>query len=163
MARHESDREDLFAELAALTPRLELQLRETGQIVCAGCRESTGGWSLFLGPEEVYHTDADSRLRRAYVRGHLYRSEGNTLSQLTRERTPEQTVLRRHDLSREDVELFLNSMAHSLRRLLERLNQKQVDVLRLVDQQGTAVAELERALTAILATGPELAPAVRRG
>jgi hypothetical protein len=162
MARHESDREDLFDELAALSPRVELQLRDAGEIVCAGRRESTGGWSLFFGPDRVYHFDASGRLRRAYVAGFLYRSDGETLSQLRRERTPTETALLRRDLDPDDLAKFLKGMRGLLREFVSMVRAGEVQVLRSEPAEGDVLGSLQSAVETIVATDPALAPAIRR-
>ncbi|QDT53308.1 hypothetical protein Pan44_13240 [Caulifigura coniformis] len=161
MARHESDREDLFAELAALSPRVEFQPGQSQRSVCAGRRESTGGWSLFFGPDEVYHFDRDGRLRRAYVDGFLYRSEGRTLSRLRRQRSQTETTLLRHDLTVEELPQFLTRMHTMLNALSGEIRGSQLRIQRVSPPDGNVVQQLEQALGLALAADPPLAPALR--
>jgi len=161
MARQESDRDDLFAELAALSPRLELQIPGGPEAVCAGRRESTGGWSLFFGPDRVYHFDGEGRLRRAYVEGFLYRSEGTTLSRLRRQRSAGETTLLRHDLNATELATFLNGMRSTIRRFLDEIRANRVAVGRVVPESPDVLPLLAAALEEALSNGRRLAPAIR--
>src|SRR5262245_3342321 len=106
MSRHESDREDLMAEATALRERIALQLGGETEHVVLGFRDN-GGWSLYFGSDPVFHFDAAGGLRRAFVDGELYRSQGTTLARLTRTRTDREVQLVRHDLSQGELEEFL--------------------------------------------------------
>ena len=161
MARQETDRDDLFAELAALTPRMELQVAEVPTAVCAGRRESTGGWSLFFGPDRVYHFDASGRLRRAYVEGFLYRSEGATLSRLRRERSATETSLLRHDLDTAELHLFLAAMHSTIQDLLREIRANRVTLLRVTPENEDVLSPLAAALETTLVADPHLAPPIR--
>lgn len=161
MARHESDREDLFAELAALSPRVELQEPASGRTVCAGRKESTGGWSLYLTPDEVYHFDAAGRLRRAYVAGFLYRSEGDTLARLRRERTAAETALLRQDLDPDALHAFLATMRSAISTLLDDLQKNRLEILRVSPASSDVPEALQAALTTALSADPPLAPRLR--
>lgn len=163
MARHESDRHDLFAELAALSPRLELRLAPGEATVCAGRRESTRGWSLFFGPDHVYHFNAAGGLRRAYVVGFLYRSEGTTLARLQRERTATDTVLLRHDLAAEELAVFADSMRARIGELSTAISNHDVEVLRSEPEDHNQLPELLNGLHVIIGAHPALSPAIRKG
>jgi hypothetical protein len=106
MARDESDREDLLREATALVRRAEIVLENRNEPVFAGFKRD-GGFSIYLGADPVYQFDREGRLRRAYVDGLLYRTQGTTLASLTRERTATETVLNRVDLSPEQLVRFL--------------------------------------------------------
>lgn len=162
MARQESEREDLMREAVALVERVELQCDGFPESIIAGFR-SAGELSLFYGQDPVYQFDAEFRLRRAYVAGHLYRSHGTTLARLTRERTPEETRLLRYDLQAEELVQFQDQMRDTLRRLLTTLPSATTSVLRSVPE-GNAVAERTQAvLPQILARTDWLSrPLVRR-
>ena len=161
MARQESDRDDLFAELAALSPRMELRVGDQPGSVCAGRRESTGGWSVFFRPDQVYHFDASGRLRRAYVEGFLYRSEGQTLSRLRRERSTAETSLLRHDLETTELDAFLAAMKSAIRDLLAEIQANHVTVLRVTPEDEDVVPTLSAALESAMRAEPPLAPAIR--
>src|SRR5262245_19900425 len=106
MSRHEADREDLMAEATALARRVKLSVPGEVERVVAGFR-ATGRLSIYFGGEPVYHFDAEGRLRRAFVNGLLYRTQGTTLARLRRERSAEVTELRRRDLSPTELRQFL--------------------------------------------------------
>jgi hypothetical protein len=161
MARQESDREDLFAELAALSPRMELRRDGFRESICAGRRESTGGWSVFFGPDRVYHFDASGRLRRAFVEGFLYRSEGGTLSRLRRERSAAETSLVRHDLDSAELEGFLASMRSTIREFLAGIESNRVEVVRVTPEDHEGLSALAAALEAAVVAEPPLAAAIR--
>jgi hypothetical protein len=161
MARQESDRDDLFAELAALTPRMELRTAGPVETVFAGRRESTGGWSLFFGPDRVYHFDASGRLRRAYMDGFLYRSEGSTLSRLHRERSTAETSLLRHDLEIRELQAFLDVMFSAIRELVRGIQANSLRVVRVMPDDADALPMLAKAMDAVLDADPPLAPAIR--
>lgn len=113
MARHESDREDLLEEATALVRRAEIVGPISVEPVVVGFRKD-GGLSVYFGADPVYHLDPDGRLKRAYRSGRLYRTQGDTLAELTRERTPTETVLLRRDLTQQDLESFLSEMAERI-------------------------------------------------
>lgn len=159
MARHEADREDLIAEATALVPRMELGVPEEFQPVVAGIRN--GGLSLYFGGDPVYHFDDQHRLRRAFVDGCLFRTQGTTLARLTRVRTESATELIRHDLSPEELEDFRQRMLQRLGNLAARLERSECRVLRQVPEDSDAVAQLALQLRGIRDSAPELAPAIR--
>ena len=161
MARHESDREDLFAELAALSPRIELRPLGSGQTVCAGRRESTGSWSIYLSPEVVYHFDSTGGLRRAYIDGFLYRREGSTLSQLRRERSETETVLRRKDLGHEQLSRLLGEMRDRITDLRRLIASNQIEVLQSSPPESPVISQLDQALEQVRHADRPLSPAIR--
>ena len=85
MARHETDRENLMLEATALIRRAEWSIPSHSDPIVAGFKRS-GGWSLYFGSDPVYQFDADGRLRRAFVDGQIWRTQGTTLAGLRRER-----------------------------------------------------------------------------
>jgi len=108
VSRIESDREDLMAEAVALMPRAEW-LQGDGETLTVG-RFRDGRLTVFLGADPVYQFDPDGRLRRAFVDGCLYRTQGTTLARIERRRGDNETVLARHDLSPQNVRHFLSEM-----------------------------------------------------
>ncbi|QDT44185.1 hypothetical protein Pan241w_42930 [Gimesia alba] len=116
MARNEQDREDLMREATALFPRAELQLAHEAFPLFWGQKQS-GHFSFYFGSDPVYQFDQDGFLRRAYLEGALYRTQGNTLARLTRVRNSEESILNRYDLSITEVESLLQTMAERFRRL----------------------------------------------
>ncbi|MCA9014406.1 MAG: hypothetical protein KDA77_03650 [Planctomycetaceae bacterium] len=116
MARNEQDREDLMREATALFPRAELQIAHEAFPVFWGQKKS-GFFSFYFGSDPVYQFDQTAALRRAYIEGALYRTQGTTLARLSRVRSSEETVLKRYDLSITEVEALLQAMADRFRRL----------------------------------------------
>lgn len=106
MARHESDREDLLREAAALVQRAEFQLPGYDQPIVIGFRRDGAG-SLFLGAAPVYQFNAAGQLRRAFWQDALIKAESGTLIALRRQRTPERVELVRHTLTADELRAFL--------------------------------------------------------
>lgn len=129
MARIEEDRDDLYAELVTANPRWELELEGSPTPLITGIRPN-GVWSVYFHADRCYHFDANGGLRRAYVEGALYRSEGNTLARLIRQRTDEETTLLRHDLSSAELDDFLAIMRGHLTDLLQTLRLGTFRILR---------------------------------
>ncbi|MBX3443475.1 MAG: hypothetical protein KF774_13800 [Planctomyces sp.] len=160
MAREEADREDLWAEASALSPRLELRLKGGAEPVVAGLRPATGGWSVYFGPDPAYHFDRSGALRRAFVSDNLYRTQGETLARLTRRRTPDRVELLRSDLPPAELEGFLRQAEERLRDLHAALVAGVADILRRHPADGDGVPQLRQALEDILAAPLRLAPAI---
>ena len=157
MARNESDREDLFAELKTASPRWELAVEGWTPPIVAGLR-SNDRFSLYFGPDPCYHFDDQHRLRRSFAGGFLYRTQGRTLARLQRERTATQTRLRRHDLSDAELAEFLSNMRDNLRRLLMQLQRGRFGVLRQEPHDQHHLDLLQRRVAGSLEADPPLAP-----
>ena len=149
MARHEADREDLMREATALVERGELQCPSFGTMVTAGFRR-TGAMSVFIDQDPVYQFDPTGRLRRAFVEGYLYRSQGTGLAQLTRHRTETESILLREDLTPEQLSSFAKSMRTTLNQLLLDL-EAGVVVLRAIPDGETLVQQCRAGLQQVLA------------
>ena len=147
MARDEADREDLMAEATALRERVELELPGQAGPVVAGFREN-GACSIYFGPDPVFHYDDGGGLRRAFVAGDLYRSQGRTLARLTRTRTGSAVHLVRHDLGSSELARFLADMRDRLQRLHEALFNGSAKVVRQVPVEIDVRSRLLVALTA---------------
>ncbi len=160
MSRNESDREDLMAEATALRRRVELQVPGEAQSIIAGFRDE-GRVSIYLGPDPVYHFDERGRLRRAFVAGHLYRTQGTTLARLTRERTDETTTLERHDLSEDELQDFLTVMRSRLQKLQELIETQQVTIVQQLPEDSFILPEFSTALCTILNTEMPLAEPIK--
>lgn len=159
MSRDESDRDDLFAEGTALRQRIELVLSGAPEPVVAGCR-ADGAWSIYFGADPCYHFDADGRLRRAYADGYLYRTQGNTLARLNRVRTDEAVELQRKDLSVEECAAFVDAMRLRLEGLCRKIAGGAAECRRRLPQDVDVAARLSVAVEHILASGPQLSPAI---
>jgi hypothetical protein len=161
MARQSSDKDDLMAEVVALSPRVALMLPGTSSEIIAG-RRSDGRWSIFFGGDPVYHFDADNRLRRAFFAGHLYRSQGTTLARLSRQSNPTETVLLRHDLDTEELTTFLQNMRGELARLEKSLNSGNFTVQQSIPADANFLPELTSHLIHVLNSESLLAPALKK-
>jgi hypothetical protein len=100
-------------EATALVERVALRVPVCAEPVIAGFR-ANGALSIYFGADPVYQFDPAGRLRRAYVGGKLYRSQGTTLAELVRRRGAGQTVLSRRDLESPELAAFLDRMAERL-------------------------------------------------
>ena len=157
MARNESDREDLIREATAMRNRIEWQIPGDSEPVFAGVR-SDGSLSVYFGQESVYQFNSCGQLRRAYVDGFLYRTQGKTLAKLHRERSLNQTVLARNDLNSDELSLFLTAMDDRLRRLAASLSDGSAIQLRSVSE-GEA-ADYQSTIGLAINASPRLAPAL---
>lgn len=161
MARNSEDREDLMAEVVTLSPRVEFQLPDSLQTIVAG-RRVDGRWSVFLGGDPVYHFDAQNRLRRAFMYGLLYRSQGATLARLVRQESEQETVLLRHDLNPDGLDRFLSMMCENLRPIVEAAESDQLEILSRVPPDVDYLPELTLALKSVLYSGGLLSPAITK-
>lgn len=162
MARTESDREDLLREAVALVRRAELIGPDEPDLLVIGFRE-TGWLSIYFGQDLMYQFDELGRLRRAYVDGLLYRTQGRVLAQLRRERTETETALVRRDLDEDSLHEFRNRLHTRLRRLREMVQDGQLTILRQVPPDDTSfVGDVLTALLLVLETPEFLAPAIKR-
>jgi hypothetical protein len=125
MAREEQDKEDLLREATALIERVELldtSHADQRHTITVGFRRN-GAASYFFDADPVYQFDARRELRRGFRRGKLLKAEQGRLVELTRTRTPTETILERRDLSDDetgglldDIRLRLTALvAHWLR------------------------------------------------
>ena len=160
MARHEADREDLLREATALRDRGELSVNGWSETVVAG-RRTDGRWSIYFGGDPCYHFDASGRLRRAYVDGLLYRTEGTTLAALKRERTDTETQLQRHDLDNARLTSFLDAMQARLSDLQTKLDKESVVLIGQRPEDGDFLGILRAWLAEQLSDRPRLAPAIK--
>jgi hypothetical protein len=151
MARHEGEREDMLAETTALRRRAEFRMSGFDGPVVAGFRDA-GGCSVFFGQDPCYHFDAAGRMRRAFVGGRLYRTQGATLAELTRVRSATATELHRRDLDPSELARFLRRMRDELAELHATLKSGTIEALRQVpagdDLKGELMEWLPRAIDA---------------
>ncbi len=161
MAQHEEDREDLMREAVALPHRVELSVDGFNSLITIGFR-SNSAMSIFIGQDPVYQFDSESRLRRAYVDGLLYRSQHTTLAMLKRERTDSQTLLLRTDLADDALQKFRETMLQSLHRLEQKLNSADFRILRSVPESVSHIARIQSTLAGIRLAESWLSPTIRR-
>lgn len=157
MAQIEADREDLFEEFRSAKVKWELQIPGFNSNLVLGTRRDDR-LSIYFGPDPCYHYDAKNRLLRAFTNGFLYRTQGNTLARLTRERTPESTTLLRYDLSTEELNGFMREMTENLTLLLHALTEETQTLLRS-DAEVQQLSEIQIRLAEILSSDSLLAPA----
>lgn len=161
MAQHESDREDLMQEATALIRRAELMYPgcHSEEPVIAGFRRD-GRLALYFGADPVYQFDPQNRLRRAYVSGFLYRTQGETLARLSRNRTETETQLLRHDLNSAELADFRETATHYLTPLRDALALGNLHILKQVSADAEIRSDLEFAVNEILDREIPLAPAI---
>ena len=157
MARNESDREDLIREATAMRNRVEWQIAGESEPVFAGVR-SDGSLSVYFGQDPVYQFTPSGQLRRAYAEGFLYRTQGETLARLNRERSPEQTVLARNDLNSDEMSQFLTKMDERLTQLLKSISSGSAIQLRWVSEGDPA--DYQSLVESAINASPKLAPAM---
>lgn len=158
MARTESDREDLIREATALKQRAEWDVpAEPGPVVTGFRRD--GSLSVFFDQDPVYQFNPDGQLRRAYVDGLLYRTQGTTLAELRRERTESETTLVRRDLEQGELAEFANVMRTRLAGLRQSLRSGTARLIREVveDMPPDYLAAIESAASAESWLAPALA------
>lgn len=158
MARTESDREDLMAEAVAMTRRIEVTIPGEQTLIVTGFRAN--GWlSIYLGPDRMYQFDEQGRLRRAFVNGLLYRTQGATLAQLHRQRTDTETILLRRDLSDAELAEFRLTMLDHLTAFHERLTKQEVVIVRRIPAEDDPLLnDLAVGLDRVLNASEFLAP-----
>lgn len=115
MPRKEEDKEDLITDGTALIHRAEFFCADAPwKVVTVGYRFN-GFLSVYLDQDPFYQFDDHGRLRRALMNGLLYRSQGQSLVELTRDRSShERTVLARRDLSQSEQQQFVTKMKSRL-------------------------------------------------
>ncbi|MCA9005499.1 MAG: hypothetical protein KDA70_09530 [Planctomycetaceae bacterium] len=116
MALHEQDREDLMREATALFPRAEFQVEQEHEPLFWG-QKKNGHFSFYFGSDPVYQFDQNAFLRRAYLNGQLYRTQGSTLARLTRLHNSTESVLQRYDLTETELTACLQVMAQRFQQL----------------------------------------------
>ena len=160
MSRQEAEREDLMAEATALRERIEYSVPGMAEPVVAGFRTS-GQWSVYFGSDPTYHFAGGGALRRAFLGGDLYRSQGKSLARLVRTRTADEVQLVRHDLTAAELAQFMARMKADLASLKTAIETESAQVARQVPED----ADLEKKLLAALndAAGLRLSGAVKRG
>lgn len=158
MAFVESDREDLMREATAFPRRAECRVPGRDEIVFAGLRET--GTSIYFGLDPVYHLDADNRLRRAFVDGDLYRTQGTTLAQLTRHRGEEGTELHRRDLPPNELATFLDRCRNELGELADSIESGGIERLASLPIDDDPWPYVAAAIRRHLALERPLAPAI---
>ncbi len=160
MARNESDREDLIREAVGLPDRAEWSVPSQSEPVVTGIKRN-GSLCLYLGADPVYQFDPEGRLRRAFVDGFLYRTQGSTLARIHRERTETESNLIRYDLDVAEVDTFLNTMRSTLQTLRDELAGGEASLIRSVERDPAAgLPNFSQLIGDVLEATPPLAPAI---
>lgn len=158
MARTEADREDLFAELRSFPLRVEWRRLEGEEFVTGG-RRNDGSAAIYFGGDPVYRFDGAGRLRRACVDGALYRTQGTTLARLVRERTPTETLLKRRDLTPQELAAWLAEMSRRIEAFVREARLGKYLVRRCEPSEREAAPAILEALESA-AAAPRLAPPI---
>jgi hypothetical protein len=158
MARQESEREDLIREAVTYVDRIEWQIPSESEPVFTGLKKD-GSLSVYFGQDPVYHFNNSGELRRAFVEGLLFRTQGKTLAKLRRERTENATELQRADLSDQELSTFLDSMVARLTGLIEAMQQETARNLRAALHERSESEFIESCRSAI-SPNARLAPAI---
>lgn len=162
MARVEADREDLLKEAVALVRRVELQAPSDEDSIIVGFR-NTGWLSIYFGPDRMYQFDEAGRLRRAYIDGLLYRTQGTALAQLQRQRSDTETTLIRRDLSESALSDFRATAFGKITWFLEQLSKGTVTILRQIpSDDASLINDVVEFLNAVLNSPQFLAAPIRR-
>jgi len=159
MPRYETDREDLMREATALVRRAEFRVPWIDETIIAGYRRN-GSLSIYFGSDPCYHFDADVRLRRAFIEGCLYRTQGATLARLERRRRANHVELERHDLTPSELGKVVREMVDNLSRLQASLS-REAECLHAVPDGANVQSELVLSLLRIHKSPGTLAPAIR--
>lgn len=168
MARNESDREDLMAEAVSLIRRIEYTLATDRSLIVAGFN-ALGWLFVYVGHDVMYRFDEECRLRRAFVDGLLYRTEGSSLSSLDRRRTVDPqnpdaapiTTLVRRTLSSDELSEFRQRMVDEIGTVLETI-EKQTPSRQFPQDAGGIPDEVRQRLHGVLQAKRFLAPALVR-
>ncbi|WP_437185748.1 hypothetical protein SH668x_002864 [Planctomicrobium sp. SH668] len=160
MARNELPREDLFAEISSYQSRWEFQLPMQSRCLVAGIRDD-GRIALFLNDDPVFYFNGDNQLLRAFAGGALYRTQGNTLARMIRNRTETVTELLRRDLDAPELNSFMQSVSAEIQSVQDQLNSGASELLRSSLPEQSSSSKLIDRLKRITETPIVLAPAYR--
>ncbi len=148
MAKNEQDREDLMREASALSPRAELIAPAFAESIVVGFRTS-GSLSIYFGADPVYQFNSTGELRRAYVRGELFKAVKGRLQQLHRERDAVQVTLWQSDLSDAEQLAFLQEMENRCNQLANAVAHDQFELIEEIPSDSRAIELLSRFLAKI--------------
>lgn len=145
-------------EAVAFDQRIEFSLVDEPEAVTVGLRDN-GLISIYFGSDPVFHFDDNDRLRRAFLGGDLYRTQGKTLARLTRRRSAAATELLRYDLTGDELLEFLGAMNARLKRFRDAVAQRKATVVRRICDDEFVPALLTR-IDDILNLDEQLAPQI---
>ena len=131
------------------------ELAAPGEPAVVAGFHADGRASVYRGQHAADHLDPAGRLMRAFRTGpdgvpRLYRTQGETLAELVRDRSPERTALVRRDLGGGELAAFLADARAALRRLAADLTAGRLTPLRTAgaDCRADLAAFLRRCLPA---------------
>ena len=170
MSRNESDREDLMREAVSLIRRIECRTSSPLDPIIVGV--NSAGWLfVYLGNDVMYRFDEKGGLRRAFIDGFLYRTEGTTLGKLERRRASElddgnahaipKTTLLRRDLTSEELTRFRLRMHQELALVSAAVRSNEIARQHPPDATGLA-EEMQNGIQRVLETREFLAKAIVR-
>ncbi|WP_339683752.1 hypothetical protein [Gimesia maris] len=163
MALHEQDREDLMREATALFPRAEFQVEQVNERLFWG-QKKNGHFSFYFGSDPVYQFDQNAFLRRAFINGTLYRTQGNTLARLTRVHNSTESVLQRYDLTETELATCLQAMTQHFQELeLVWLDPQKIQMIQsLADCSDLELQhQIYKQIRLVLQHSERLAPRIR--
>lgn len=143
MAREEQDREDLLREATALVERAELSLPALGETVVVGFRRD-GCASVYFGSDPAWHFNTQGQLRRAYVKGILYKAEQGRLISLERHRTAGEVHLLRQELNKARQRGLIEQLDRSIGLLRQQLQAGEYGLVGQVPPDADVVARIQR-------------------
>lgn len=168
MARNEADREDLMAEAVSLVQRIEFEYPGNPKPALVGINQLH--WLfVYRDQDTMYRFDDQGRLRRAFIGGTLFRTTGQTLAAMVRDRhespggsdEPAESALLRRDLTLEELDAFHDQMKQILTELSQGLNTGTILRQHPADAQDLAHA-LRQRLEQVLQSRELLAPPIVR-
>ncbi len=144
MAREAHEREDMLRDARALVPRIMLRIELAGGAadVLAGFRGEA--LSLYFGDDPVFHFNARSELRRAFVADQLIKAERGRLVVLVPDRTQERTELQATPLGMNPESRLLAEIESRLRDLDSALAANRFEILGQQPSEGNALVTLQR-------------------
>jgi hypothetical protein len=148
-------------EAIALRRRVEFAVPGESEAIVAGLRDG-GELATYFGMDPVFQFDALRGLRRAFVDGLLYRTQGATLAQLRTERTASSTELVRHDLDANELRIFMANMCERLHNLHSAIADGRAKIARQVpEDDNRIVSDVLAAIDGVLASDTGLSPEIR--
>jgi hypothetical protein len=159
LARHEADRDDLFAETRGIVPRIEFPFDDSIGLVG---RKREGGLVVYLGQDRMLGFSRSGGLRRALADGLLFKAAaGRRLVRIRRDRSEGGHVLLESELSAEETAGFLETARLDLGKALAALRAAPLHRCRMdpggadgPERAETVRTELATALEQLLSTEP---------
>ena len=140
MARQEQERENLLRDAKSLPERAELIVANRNENVFFGFRRE-GSCSVYLGTDPVYHFNSTGKLRRAFVKGLLYKADRGRLASLKRRRHDHEVQLQRHDLTHLEITVFCQQIEQDLAELKKAIQSNQYKLVGQVPETVDIIAK----------------------